>query len=33
MANEVKLFIAIYADEDVDKSLAKEIRRHGYDAT
>jgi hypothetical protein len=32
MADEVKLFIALYADEDVHKSFAKEIRRHGFDA-
>jgi hypothetical protein len=33
MADEVKLFIALYADEDVHKAFAKEIRRHGFDAT
>ncbi len=32
MADEVKLFITLYADEDVHKSFAKEIRRHGFDA-
>ncbi len=32
MADEVRLFIALYADEDVHKSFAKEIRRHGFDA-
>lgn len=32
MADEIKLFIAIYADEDVHKLFAKEIRRHGFDA-
>ena len=33
MADEVKLFIALYVDEDVHKAFAKEIRRHGFDAT
>ncbi len=33
MADEIKLFITLYADEDVHKAFAKEIRRHGYDAT
>ncbi|MEK7440407.1 MAG: DUF5615 family PIN-like protein [Chloroflexota bacterium] len=32
MVDEVKLFIALYADEDVHKAFAKEIRRHGFDA-
>ena len=32
MADEVKLFIALYVDEDVHKAFAKEIRRHGFDA-
>jgi hypothetical protein len=33
MADEVKLFIALYVDVDVHKAFAKEIRRHGFDAT
>lgn len=32
MADEVKLFVALYADEDVHKAFAKEIRRYGFDA-
>jgi hypothetical protein len=32
MADEIRLFIALYADEDVHKAFAREIRRRGFDA-
>jgi hypothetical protein len=32
MAEEVKLFIALYADEDVHKAFAREVRRRGFNA-
>lgn len=32
MADEIKLFVAVYADADVHGDLAAEIRARGYDA-
>ncbi len=33
MADDAKLFVALYTDADVNKKLAAKIREHGFDAT
>ena len=33
MADEIKLFIALYTDADIHAELAEQIRKHGFDAT